>query len=538
MTLNAHLRSIWRHRRTVVLVTVAATVIVYVLLSTVVTKQYQATSQISVTIPNTSNGQAVSQTSVLFASNTVAELAGTTPVQDSAAKASGLGIDHSTVASRTSLSPSATVGIIDVKAKGPSPAAALALARGLDTAVITAYDQQQAAAFDAQLAPIKAQIAKLEAQSAKLKASSAAFATDQSELQALSGQLAQAEIQPQTALAVVSPASASSSPVSPKPKTDSLLALLTALILSAELSAFWSYFHDGFSPEGIEEEVRDVLGLPILGRIPRGPRASMDDAFRELRTNLIFLDTPVANRTVAIVGAERGVGRTFCAIQLAHAVGEVGAQVGLIDADLRQRAVADGLALPQLPGLSDALEDPTHLRTHRPIGEDRMTVLTAGRLVNDPAGLVGRGISKVVFPRFTSAELVVIDTPALDTYPDALAIAPLCTATLLVIDPRTSRRRACRQLLARLQQVGANPVGVIVNRSDDERWAPRRRLRDTHFEDPSFAEPTTVELSIEEANGGGNGASSSLTSSAQASSNGGSSNGDSAGGETQKTPVP
>jgi Mrp family chromosome partitioning ATPase/capsular polysaccharide biosynthesis protein len=463
MTVNAHLRSIWRYRRTVAVVSVVAGVVVFLLASILLSKVYEASAQISVTIPNTSSGQSVDQASVLFASNTYAQLGRTTPVLTAAAQRSGLDIDHQTAASRTTVTPSQTVGVITVTAKGPSPAAAVALASSLSQAVIITSNAQQRQSDAAQLAPIKTQIAQLRTQIDGLSSTSATFSADETELQTLTQQLAQAD-------------EAQSSPVSPKTATDAILAFLTALILSAELSAFWSFFHDGFSIDGIEEEVPRVLGLPVLALVPRGPRSVVDDAFRELRTNLIFLHSPQPTKKIAILGVERGVGRTFCAIQLSRSVSEMDATAGLIDADLRQRSVAKALGLPQVPGLTDGLEDPAHLRTHRLPGEGRITVLTAGHPVTDPAGLVGGRIASVVFPHFASAELVIIDTPAAGSHPDALAIAPLCNATLLVIDPKTSRRRASQRLLERLRQVGANPVGVIVNRSDAEGWAPRWRL--------------------------------------------------------------
>jgi hypothetical protein len=128
-----------------------------------------------------------------------------------------------------------------------------------------------------------------------------------------------------------------------------------------------------------------------------------------------------------------------------------------------------------VPGLSDGLEEPGSLQTHLLDGNEHITVLTAGHPVSDPAGLVGGWITTAVFPLFSRSDLVVLDTPATASHPDALALAPLCDATLLVVDPRTSRRRSCLRLLEQLRGVGANPVGVVINRSTTETWSTARR---------------------------------------------------------------
>jgi Mrp family chromosome partitioning ATPase len=60
--------------------------------------------------------------------------------------------------------------------------------------------------------------------------------------------------------------------------------------------------------------------------------------------------------------------------------------------------------------------------------------------------------------------MIVVDTPACALFADALAVASHCDATIVVVDLRGTRRRALRRLIEQLRQVGANPIGVVVNR--------------------------------------------------------------------------
>jgi Mrp family chromosome partitioning ATPase len=478
MTIGSHLRSIWRHRTSIAGLTVIVTVAVYLLCSLALTKVYQASAELSVTVPANSSGQTVEQTTVLFAANTFAQLGGTTPVLAEAAKRSGLGINRLEAASRTSVTASQTVGIIMVSAKGASTAEARTLDDALTESLIATVTAQQQAALRTQVQPIVAQITALKATVAKLRDNSSLLAADQSEVQTLSQELAQAQLVPNPQLAIVSPAVASNSPVSPKTDTYVLLAFITALILISELSAFWSYLNDSFMIDAIEQDVQRTLGLPVLAIVPTGRGPKTRDAFRALRTNLIFLG-PDSPRRLAIVGVERKVGRTYCAIQIGLAVTEMNASAGLIDADLRQRDVATRLGLQQSPGLSDALEFGHSPRLQETPGTSKMSVLTAGTSVEDPAGLIGSKIVESAFPAFSRCEITVVDTPAAETCGDVLAIAPLCTSTLLVIDGRLSKRRPAKRLLLQLQQVGANPVGVIVNRADSTGWLGSLRRRPT-----------------------------------------------------------
>jgi Mrp family chromosome partitioning ATPase len=81
----------------------------------------------------------------------------------------------------------------------------------------------------------------------------------------------------------------------------------------------------------------------------------------------------------------------------------------------------------------------------------------------------------------TWAELVIVDTPAGGLFADALAIASQCDATLVVVDAQNSKRRPVRHLVDSLRHVSAQPIGVVLNRTEA---APR-----PSYYDPSRTKP-------------------------------------------------
>ena len=82
----------------------------------------------------------------------------------------------------------------------------------------------------------------------------------------------------------------------------------------------------------------------------------------------------------------------------------------------------------------------------------------------------------------TWAELVIVDTPAGGLFADALAIASQCDATLVVVDAQNSRRRPVRDLVESLRQVAAQPIGIVLNRTEP---APRP----SYYEVPKEPKP-------------------------------------------------
>jgi len=149
--------------------------------------------------------------------------------------------------------------------------------------------------------------------------------------------------------------------------------------------------------------------------------------------------------------------------------------VTLVDADLRSPSIHGSTETERSPGLSEALlgadleGSVVHPRHHPELG-----VLPAGTPVDDPAGLLEVGLGEKLLA-FAGADLVIIDTSAHSLYADALAVAIQCDVTLVIVDARSTRRRALGQLVDRLQRASAKPIGVVINRSEPSGRARRGR---------------------------------------------------------------
>jgi capsular exopolysaccharide synthesis family protein len=256
---------------------------------------------------------------------------------------------------------------------------------------------------------------------------------------------------------------------------DAVLALIVALILNAELWVVLEVLSDRFAPGVAGDEVQRVTGLPVLAEIPRGIRPEVIEAFRVLRTNLMFhtgevsvIDNDVRPhvRTIAVLGIEPGCGKSHSAIGLAAASSGLDQRVVLVDGDLRRPVIHRRLKVEPHPGLGD-LRTPSDLdRVAQMVpGHPYLKVIAAGSEVADPSGLLGSDFRRVL-DLITPADLIVVDTPSANLFADATAIAAQCDATIIVIDPSTTRRRALVRLVENLRRVNANPVGIVVNRVD------------------------------------------------------------------------
>jgi capsular exopolysaccharide synthesis family protein len=253
-------------------------------------------------------------------------------------------------------------------------------------------------------------------------------------------------------------------PVAPRPVLYSIFASLFVMFLSAELFVLRRALSDRFGRTHDIESITSFTGLPVLAQIPRGRGPEIVEAFRTLRTNLMFLEGAGRPRTIALVSPNPGAGKSFAAMHLAESAVAVDASVVLVDADLRRPVLHQRLRIPREPGLSDALRGtPLSEVLHRVEGTPNLLVMPSGSPVSDTVGVLGGKAFRQILDALDSAELVVVDTPPGAVYADALAVSAQCDAALLILDARTTRRRAARQLIEGLERTGASLIGVVVN---------------------------------------------------------------------------
>jgi polysaccharide biosynthesis transport protein len=486
MDLRSHFAAIWRYKWVTLSASVLVAACVFVALS-LQSKTYEASAELNVNAGQSASNSSGLQDVTPFLAQTYAQLAQTRPVLADAARRSGLHISESTAAQRISTQTPGDIGLIELSATGPSPQAAVDLARGASGALVAAVASQQRQALQAQVAPLQNEINQLTNQLNSPNLSDSQRSALESQYQTAYQALYTAEAQPTNSLSIVSPAEAGSSPVAPKPKSYALLAFLTALVVLAELSVAYEIVTDRLSKTTGDDELRRLTGLPVLARIPRGSEPELVEAFRTLRTSLLFMNGSGGTRSMAIVSSGPDVGKSFISINLAKSFADLGLRAMLIDCDMRRPAVAGRLGLPGSPGASEALRGGelsaglTSVSTES--GRD-LYVLPAGAPAPDPAGLLTGGFAKLL-GNLGSVDALVVDTPADSLFPDASIIAARCDATVVVIDANSTRRRSLQGLLQHLKEVGGHPAGIVVNRAQDSakssRYYYRPDSRDEEF---------------------------------------------------------
>lgn len=232
-------------------------------------------------------------------------------------------------------------------------------------------------------------------------------------------------------------------------------------------------------------DVGEVTDAPLLGSIGefRGsenlvvqdrPGSAQAEAYRQIRTNLQFLNLRQDSRSIVVTSALPGEGKSTVAANLAIALAETSTRVLLVDADLRRPRVADVFGLEGSVGLTTILiGQATFTDVVQEWGSANLNVLAAGAIPPNPSELLGsEGMEQLLIELESRYDVVILDTAPLIPVTDAAILSRIAVGTIVVADARRLRRAQLTEGLAFLGQVEARLLGIVLNATvkDGERY--------------------------------------------------------------------
>lgn len=281
-------------------------------------------------------------------------------------------------------------------------------------------------------------------------------------------------------LTVIQPARIPGAPSSPRVKLDIALAMLVGAVLGLGLALVREVLDNTVksSDELVEETTLPVFGVIAWDKLapdkPISFRADLHgtraESFRQLRTNLEFVDVDNPPRTIAVTSAMPGEGKSHTALNLAAALAEAGKRVCLVEADLRKPTVAWALGLVGDVGLTSVLIGQAEVEEVLQSAGPNFAVLAAGPVPPNPSELLlSANFKRVLATIAEHVDVVIIDTAPLLPVADGAQIASMVDATLLAVRAGKTTREQISRALGTLTNVGVTPVGTVLSMASNAR---------------------------------------------------------------------
>lgn len=280
---------------------------------------------------------------------------------------------------------------------------------------------------------------------------------------------------------VILPAQEPIDPVSPQVMLIGLAGLLVGLVIGVAVAFVRERLDDSLRERA---DLETALGAPVLAIIPKvigwrrkqearlvardQPSGAGAEAYRTLRTSVSFLAMQRGMKTIMVCSPTAGEGKTTTAANLAWVLADTGRRVVLVSADLRKPRLHRFFGASNDTGLSSILAGEAQPWECIPdLGIENLRVLPSGPVPARPAELLDSermadllaGLSEV-------ADFVILDTAPVLLVADAVALAPLVDGILFVADGSQTSRSAVLHSRDRLEQVGGNVIGAVLNNFD------------------------------------------------------------------------
>lgn len=267
-------------------------------------------------------------------------------------------------------------------------------------------------------------------------------------------------------------------PYSPQPERDAAIGMALGLLLGLGLAFLRENLDDSVKHS---DEIENVYGLPLLGLIPfvkskgkdtpvaalahEDPRSAFAEAYRSMRTSLQFSTADGAPKRLIVTSCGKAEGKSTTAVALAINFAQLGQNVLLIDADMRNPTLHKTMRLSNERGLSNFLAGDKGTGTLIQITNiPNLSVLPAGPNPPDPVELLMG--PKLLMLLEKAQELgytqVIVDSPPMLGLADAVVLGNQIEHVIFAIKAGGTRKSSVKDSLRRLRSAGIAPMGVVL----------------------------------------------------------------------------
>lgn len=203
------------------------------------------------------------------------------------------------------------------------------------------------------------------------------------------------------------------------------------------------------------------------------------EAYKSIRTNLMFLLAKASGNVITISSANAGEGKSTTSVNIAIAFAQLGGKVLLIDGDLRRSSIHRKMKLENEVGLSGVLAGFNTIDEAITNVSQNLDVITAGQIPPNPSELLGSNLFlELIEDLKEKYQYIIIDTPPVNVVTDALIVAPRTDGLILVVRDGFTQNETIRRAIDAAEFANINILGAIMNGANpkgSKRYSYRKR---------------------------------------------------------------
>lgn len=208
------------------------------------------------------------------------------------------------------------------------------------------------------------------------------------------------------------------------------------------------------------------------------------EAYNALRTNIDFCFQGEKNKIILVTSSFPKEGKTTLSINLAILLAMTGANVLILECDLRKPSIYQNLffRFSYDKGLTSALIGETGLNDVIFHQENfPMDIIFAGKIPPNPVELLGTTKMQQILQALKNRyDYVICDTPPTSVLADATVLSKYCDGVLIAVKQNYAKKEDVRKTVKRFKNINANIIGTVMMQYDMKK-NPKKKYSDTAY---------------------------------------------------------
>ncbi|MEY2408007.1 MAG: polysaccharide biosynthesis transport protein [Verrucomicrobiota bacterium] len=269
---------------------------------------------------------------------------------------------------------------------------------------------------------------------------------------------------------IIDKAEAIDRPVKPNKALNIFIGVVIGLAIGIGLAFFIEYLDTSVKTI---DDVERALQAPVLGVIPQnvgyliseGPDSPHAEAYRVLRTNIMFSQKDPKLNTITVVSGGAGEGKSTTIFNLATVFAQNGSRVLVVDSDLRRPSIHKILKISNSIGLTNfLLKQNTLEEVIQTTPLATLDFLPSGKLPSSSMGVLSSAQMKDLIRDLKRRyDYVFFDSPPIMGVSDASILASEVDCVLQVIQYRRYPQPMTIRAKQMIEKVGGNLLGIVLN---------------------------------------------------------------------------
>jgi capsular exopolysaccharide synthesis family protein len=199
----------------------------------------------------------------------------------------------------------------------------------------------------------------------------------------------------------------------------------------------------------------------------------VSEAYKTLRTNLLFTLAARRNKAVVISSASPNEGKSSTCANIAITMSQTGAKVIIIDADLRKPTQHLIFKKANRQGLTDVLAGFNGIKEliDKDV-EPGLDLIVSGPIPPNPSELLGTDMMRELIETLTdNSDYIFIDTPPINIVTDATVLAAKTAGVVMVARQQQSTYDDLKKAVSSIEFSGATILGIVINAIKEKQGA-------------------------------------------------------------------